>query len=242
MKKDKILLVGLLVLLLILGGVMTFFAFQQEEKEMEKTDAIKIKEEYAKLNGQTNEKNQEAYPIVELNEKNPFVIATEEKIIDILENSSGIIYFGFAECPWCRSLLPSLEKVALEEKISNVYYLDVKSIRDVMELDDSNKPIVKEEGSKGYYKILELLEEHLEDYTLYTKDNKEVKTGEKRIFAPTVVAVSNGKVKKIHVGTVKTHKSGYEKLTSKETEELEKILKELIESIQESGTCTKEAC
>lgn len=242
MKKDKILLVGLLILLFILGGVMTYFAFQQEDIVVEKTDAIKIKEEYAKLNGQINEMSHEAYPIVDLEDSNPFVIATEDEIIDILKNKSGILYFGFAECPWCRSLIPILEEVALEENLKEIYYLDIKSIRDVIELDDNNKPIIKEQGSKGYYQLLEILDDYLEEYTLVTTENKEVNTGEKRIYAPTVVAVLDGKVQSVHVGTVKTQESGYDELNKQEIEELKKVLKTMIESVEKSGTCTKEGC
>lgn len=240
MKKDKIMLILLLVVFIIVGGVMIFFAFQKEEETPLKSDAIKIKEEYEKLNDQTNKSNQ-TYPTVFLTNENPFVKKTEEEIIEILEKGTGIIYFGFASCPWCRTLMPILETNAKELNIDRVYYLDVQNIRDILELDDSNKPIVKEEGSKGYYKIIQLLDEFLTPYTLTDKENKKIDTGEKRLFAPTIVSVKDGKVMSVHVGTIKSQKSGYDELSDSQKKELTKVVKELMET-SISLTCKNEAC
>jgi len=91
-----------------------------------------------------------------------------------------------------------------------------------------------------YYKILEILESKLKDYTLTTKENKQIKTGEKRLFAPSVVAVQNGEIKDFHEGTVDSQNSGYDPLKKEEKEELQKKFTELINSIS-IGVC-KEGC
>ena len=57
MKKDKIILVLLLVMLLIVGSIMIYFSFKDDVKVVV-TDATKIKEEYENLNNKINEDNQ----------------------------------------------------------------------------------------------------------------------------------------------------------------------------------------
>ncbi len=232
MKKDNIILIGLLVAIALIAILCGFLAFESKEEQKElKTDAIKIKEEYASLNNQIIESNKKTYKEVNLSDKNPFVYKTEEEIVKILEKETGIIYFGFNSCPWCRNMIEVLESAAEEKSLGEIYYLDIKNIRDVLSLDENNKIIKEKEGSSNYYKILNLLDAHLREYTLKTKDNKTIKTGEKRLFAPTVVAVENGEVKKIHETTVSTHKDPYTEMTEKEKEELKNIYENLIDSI-----------
>jgi len=133
MKKDNIVLISLLGIITIIAVVCGYFTFKNQEKEIKK-DAIKIKEEYASLNDVTNEKNKKKYPEVILEDSNPFVYKTEEEIVEILKNGTGIIYFGFKSCPWCRSMIKELETVAKKENIGEIYYLDIENIRDVLVL------------------------------------------------------------------------------------------------------------
>ena len=83
-----------------------------------------------------------------------------------------------------------------------------------------------------------MLDEYLDEYILTGKDGEEVGTGEKRIYAPTVIAVSNGEVTGIHVGSVSTQESGYDTLTDEEKEELKDIYSELIDSMN-VGMCNE---
>lgn len=232
LKKDNMILIGLLILIVLVACVCGYFAFQKSESETEnKTDAIKIKEEYASLNDKINESNQKQYKTVNLSDENPFVYKTEEEIIKILESKSGIIYFGFKSCPWCRTMISVLEESSKEENLSVIYYLDIENIRDVLSLDENNKIITEKEGTSSYYKILELLDQALEEYTLVGNDGSEVKTNEKRLYAPTVIAVSNGTVESIHVGTVSSQSDPYKDLTEEEETELKEIYKEMIEIV-----------
>ena len=160
------------------------------------------------------------------------------KIIEILEGKTGLIYFGFPECPWCRSILPVLEEAAIENKVAEIAYLNIENIRDVLELDENEKIVTTKEGSNNYYRILKLLDDYLEEYTLTDEEGNEIKTGEKRLYAPTVVAVSNGKIVGFHSGSIETQKNGYEPLTAKEKEELKKIYTDMIEKMSE-GTCNE---
>lgn len=240
MKKDNIIFLGLLGIVVLILSICAFFAYQKEEQIPDLTDAEKIAEEYKVLNNEINEQNNLAYPIVELSNENPFVYASEEEVIRVLKEGTGVIYFGFPSCPWCRTLLPVLESAAKEVGIGRIYYLNISEIRDTLELDENNKIVTTKEGSNGYYQILNLLDEYLEEYTLIGKNNERVTAEEKRLFAPTVVSVLNGEIVGFHEGTVSTQENGYAPLPEEETEDLKSTLSTLLEATL-AGTCN-EAC
>ena len=240
MKKDNLILLILLGVVVVLVVVCGIFAYQREEQTLSKSDAEKIAEEYASLNDQVNETNNLTYPSVDLGVDNPFVYVSEETVIDLLENGTGVIYFGFSSCPWCRSMLPILNEAASEVGMGRIYYLNVQDIRDTLELDENNKVVTTKEGSNGYYQIVCLLDEYLSEYTLEGKKNELVDTNEKRLFAPTVVGVRNGEIVGFHEGTVDTQENGFSTLTDEEKEELKKIYVEILNQTLE-GTCN-EAC
>ena len=239
MKKENWFFLGLLGVIVIIACGCGFLAFQKVEDTSVITDAVKIKEEYEMLNETINDNNLK-YPTVTLSDDNPFVYRSESEIIDILNNKTGVIYFGFSSCPWCRSVLPILEDAAREVGLAQVFYLDIQNIRDVLELDENNKVVTSKEGSNGYYQIVELLDEYLSEYSLTNEKGEEISTGKKRLFAPTVVGVLNGEIVSFHEGSLDSQKSGYDALDDKEKEELKKIYVELIQKTLE-GTCN-EAC
>ncbi len=230
-------LIGIIILIACGCG---FLALQKVEETPVITDAIKIKEEYELLNGKINESNNLNYPVVTLSIDNPFVYRSESEIIDILKNRTGIIYFGFSSCPWCRSILPILEEAAREVGVAQIFYLDIQNIRDVLELDENDKVVTSKEGNNGYYQIVELLDEYLSEYSLENKEGKEISTGKKRLFAPTVVGVLNGKIVSFHEGSVDSQKNGFEPLSDVQKEELKSIYVDLIQKTLE-GTCN-DAC
>lgn len=239
MKKENVVFIALIFVIVCIAITCGYFAFREEEVgHVELTDAVKIKEEYAAYNEQVNENNNRTYPTVNLSDDNPFVYITEEEAIDTIENKTALLYFGYASCPWCRSVLPVLESVAKEKNVSEIKYLDIEDIRSVLELDENNKVITTREGTSNYYKLLNVLDDSLEEYVLTGKDGEKVGTGEKRIYAPTVIAVSNGEVTGIHVGSVSSQKSGYDTLTEEEIGELKDIYRELIDSMS-IGICNE---
>ena len=240
MKNDNRVFIGLILIIVVIALVVCFFAFKKEEIEEVKSDAIKIKEEYSILNNQVNENNNKTYPIVELRDDNPFVYKNEDEVLELLKNKTALIYFGFSSCPWCRSMLPVLDEAAKETGIASIAYLDIKNIRDVKELDENDKIVTTIEGTSNYYKILDVLKKELDDYVLTTKSGKKINTGEKRLYAPTVVAVRDGKITGIHVGTLDSQKSGYDALTDKEKKELKNSFVDLIHTMNE-GICN-DAC
>lgn len=235
-KKNKLILLILVTITFLVVGVCIYSV--KNNKEIE-TDAIKFLNEYSEFNGQVNEVNGKNYVNVTISDKNTVKYIKEDKAIELLEKGTGVIYFGFSTCPWCRSLVSTLTEVA-QEKNETIYYLDILNIRTTFELTEGKLSKLKE-GTKGYYKILELLDEHLEEFYLTDDANNKFDTGEKRLYAPTMVAFNKGKITDIHVGTVESQKSGYDSLNETQIIELENRIEKLIES-KNLEICTNEKC
>lgn len=139
-----------------------------------------------------------------VDDDNLFVYRSIEEIIKILENGTGIVYLGFPECPWCQAYVPYLNEVAAKNEITKIYYYNI--------LND------RKEETEEYKKILELLQ----DYVEY--DNE----GNKRIYAPTVIFVSNGKIVGVDSETAKDTK-GYKNPEEYWTDKRVKALKERLD-------------
>ena len=196
MKNKKIyIIIGLIVI--VLGVIVALWGFgvfdnNKEPNNVENTNAIKFKEEYEALNGQENASGK-AYREVSIPSDNPFVYATPQEVIEMMDNKETFaVYFGFKSCPWCRSVIENLIKVAKDLNIKKIYYIDVLNIRDTYELNSKNKAEKTSDGTEGYYQLLEAFADVLSDYTLTTSKGKVVKVGEKRIYAPNIVSVVEG--------------------------------------------------
>lgn len=175
---------------IILLLVISFFLVGCSSK-----DNIKFKEEYESLNGKiTNNNNY--YSVLNINKKNNIKYKTDSEMVDIIKNSkeNAVIYFGFATCPWCRTMVENLIDVTNALNIKNVYYVDIYDIRNSLSVADNNQIITTQMGSVSYYELVDLLKDYLDDYTITDKDNSIINTNTKRIYAPNVVAISNGKV------------------------------------------------
>ena len=225
----------IVVLLLSMSGCK-----KKVEKE---SDATKFKQEYESINNKVNEKNNKKYRSITISKNNPFVYSTAEKIVDrIKEKETFLVYFGFKECPWCRSILEQLTKASIDLSIAKIYYVDVTGIRDVKELDEDNNIITKEKGTEAYLELIELLKDVLEDYTL-TKDEEKIEVGEKRIYAPNVVAIQNGKALQLETGIPEELTDPYMKLTESMKKYTYNKFKCLIKCIEEEKTtCQKNSC
>lgn len=107
------------------------------------------------------------YPV---DKDNVFVYRTLEEINNILENGTGLIFLGFPECPWCRGYAPIINEIAKQKKLEKVYYFNIKNDR--------------EDNTKLYQKTVKLLGDNLR----YDDE------GNRRIYAPSLIAVKNGKI------------------------------------------------
>lgn len=203
----------LLSLLMIVAVIGLTGCGNNEDEKVVKTDAIKFKEEYESINGEElyGKKARE----LTIPEKNPFVYATADEIVEMMDNDETFaVYFGFNTCPWCRAAVSTLIDVANDLGLKKIYYVDVKEIRNVLEVVDG-EVTTKKEGSKGYMKLLKKLDNVLDDYELTDEDDKEVDAHMKRIYAPNIVSVVDGKAEKMTTATSDDLENPYDELTDK---------------------------
>ena len=204
------------------------------------TDAKRFKKEYESLNNKKVEETKNKYRKVKIRSNNSFLYKDASEIIEMINNKeSFIVYFGFSECPWCRSVIEELDKASKDLNYKEIYYVDIKNIRDKYELDSKNKLVLKENGTSDYKELIQLLDEVLDKYVITTKDGKEINVGEKRIYAPNIISVSNGRAKKLETGISDKQKDAYQELTDKMKNETYKKFKCQIKCLMEEETkCT----
>lgn len=196
------------------------------------SDAIKFKQEYESLNNIINKNGKNEYLKINIDKNNPMVYKTSKEIVDILKNGTGIIYLGFSKCPWCRNAVPALIDVAKNTKTKEIYYLDIYDIRNELVLDDNKNIITKKPGTTDYLDMVKLLNDYLKPYDGLEDESI------KRIYAPTIVFVKDGKVLKIHEGTVESHTNAKESLTKDQYNELKQIYTDAIGEVYNANVCT----
>ena len=238
MKKKLIVLAFLLILAMgIFAGI-----YCKNKIDYEKTDAYKFKTEYESLNGEETGYNDNVYRKLNIAKDNKIIYSSAEEIVNKIDkNETFVVYFGFSKCPWCRSMIENLISVS-KSYDQDVYYVDVLEIRDKIEYKDG-KLETTTKGDKNYMKLLDLMGDVLSDYEVTDDDGNEYDTNEKRIYAPNVVAVVNGKATKMVEGVSEDLKDPYGKITKKQNEESKKQLECIFKCLEEAGVCTKKgAC
>lgn len=196
-------------------------------------DEVKFKEEYESLNGKTQ--NDKKIMNIEVLDDNNMVYVDSSEVIDIIKNKTGVIYFGFPTCPWCRNAVPVLLDAMKDAGLNQIYYANLLEERDQKHLDEG-EIVTDKEGSKNYQELLELLKDHLGAYEGLEDDSI------KRLYFPTVLFVKNGKVEDIHIGTVDSQENPYERLTDKEYKELKNIYTKAIKKVQVLTCDTDKTC
>ncbi len=236
--KKKVIIIGLIFM-----SLFTLTACHKGEEKL--TDAKRFKEEYESLNDIKRKKDGKKIRSITISDDNPFIYKDASDIVDAINNKETfVVYFGFADCPWCRSVIPTLIEVANDLGLDEIYYVDVKDIRDILEINDQGEISTTKKGSADYYKLLELLKPVLEDYKLTDKDNNEIDTNEKRIYAPNIVSVVQGIPTELESGISKKQTDPYMKLTKEMKRETYNKFKCSIKCVVENNTtCTKDkAC
>ena len=219
-------------LILILVVVITLTAC---DKKKSNKDALAFKEEYELLNGEKNKKGTE-YRKLDIDEDNPYVKTTAEKIVEMINNKETFyLYVGDSMCPWCRSVLEKSIEVARDNDIEKIYYIEIwddegtEILRDKYELKDEKINKVSD-GTKAYKELLKKFDKVLSDYTLTNEDDEKIEVGEKRIFAPNYFYIENGKVKKMIEGISEKQADPYEELTDDILEDEEEQFEDFFKS------------
>lgn len=151
-------------------------------------------------------------------EDNVFVYRNIDEIINILEHGTGVVYLGFPECPWCTAYVPYLNEVAQDNDVEKVYYYNI--------LND------RKENNDNYKKLVDILKDYL-------KFDEE---GNKRIYAPSVIAVKNGEIIDFDDETAwdtKGYKTPEEYWQNEDLEGLKKKLAKMFEDTK-SNFCTSD--
>ena len=141
MDRDKKIFLGIVLLLLVFMIFVGIIVFKEkrETSNVDNTEAIIFKNEYETLNNMVNENNGKSYKELIISSNNPVDILSEEETISLLESGTGVLYLGFPECPWCRSMLPVLLQTLDNMNIDKLYYFNIKDKRDTLTLNSKNK-------------------------------------------------------------------------------------------------------
>lgn len=199
-RKSLVTILGIVTLLMLLVGCQaiedtteaegeaTDATTENDEAEVHITDALAFKLEHEELNGVPHPDNSELlFKEMYIPEDNPFRYAEFDEIIDLLEDGTGIVYFGFPTCPWCRNLVPVLTNAAIDFGVDEILYRNVLYDRNILELEDGEVVEVRA-GHPGYYQVLDILGDFAPEY-------RELEDASiRRIFVPAVVFVQDGEM------------------------------------------------
>ena len=206
----------------LLIGMISFIYLRPE------STSTRFKLEYESLNGKENESG-ETYPNVNIPNDNKIVYSNYDQIFEVLDDT-GVIYFGYPKCPWCRNAVPVLLEAAEEVGINQIYYLNNETDRDTKILKDG-KVITEKEGSDNYNKLLEKLGDKVSTYEGLEDESI------KRLYFPTVVVVKDGEITDYIEGTVDFQKDPYTPLTKTQRQELKD---KYIEAMRNLLSCDRE--
>ena len=165
--------------------------FNNREKNFA-TDGERFQYEYESVNGKRDDYGEKMRNL-SISAENPMVYESYEGVIERIEGKETfVVYFGYAKCPWCRGAMEAILNSAKQCNVNTIYYVDVYNSRDLYELKDGNA-VQKKKGENGYVRLLTLLENVLSDYELANEDGTLLNVGEKRIYAPNLIVVKEGK-------------------------------------------------
>lgn len=230
MKKNVIILSFIVVIALVIA--ILFFLLNNKGM----SDGERFKQEYEELN--------DSHLEVNIDSDNMIKYIGLEEAIDIIKNDTGVIYFGYPSCPWCRNAVPVLLDAASSTSLDTIYYVNAYNIRDVKEIDEDGNIVTTNEGDRLYDDLLGVLDDILDPYTI-TDDNGEViDLGEKRLYVPMVLFVKDGEVVSYHLSTVDSQEDPSISLNDSQRDELYNIYLDGINNVvggicnvQESGSC-----
>lgn len=193
MKKKVILITSLclLLLIIILSLVLSY------------NDELRFKLSYESIN--FYEYNNGKIIEVSIPWDNDVIYLNEKETLDFLNNETGILYFGYNTCPWCRNVVSVLVETA-QENNQKIYYVDSNKL-DLKSINDELFTI-------------------LDDYLMSDEE------GNKVLALPDVYFVKEGKIIGHHIGTVDGYNNPYKKMTDSQKQELKNIYQQLIEEMR----------
>lgn len=193
MKKKIIIIIPIMI---ILVSIICFVTYQD--------DQLRFKLSYEYINYMEYDNGKKIKVSIPSNNKIKYVSNTE--ILDILDSKTGIIYFGYNTCPWCRNAVPILIEAAKENNIETIYYADIHKL-----------------------KLSNIREELYNKLDSYLSVNEE---GKKALAVPAVYFVVDGNIVCNHTGTVDSYHNPYNKMTTEQEQELLNIYNDCIKEMK----------
>ena len=182
------------------------------------SDSSQFIEEYCSLNSTLSSNGLRVMPTVNLSDDILVKYIKSSDVVSFIENGSGVIYFGFPECPWCRSMVTKLFEAASTCNYREpILYANLVDERDTISLSDNRELIVEDPGSDSYHEVVSILYDYLLPYS--GLDNPEIH----RLYFPMVVYFNEGNIVYSHIDTVPTQSDPYVPLTKEQSEELKAI-------------------
>lgn len=234
--KKKVIIIILLMALLSITGFSIYNNYKNKNYKESTTDAIKFMIEYENLNNKLKADGINKHTEINIIEENVIKYSNYNEIISVLDSGTGVIYFGYPECPWCRNAAPELVKVAKETGLETIYYFNDMSIREQKSLDDNGNIIVDKEGTDEYYNLLTRLSDYLGSYKGLNDETI------KRLYVPTVVFVKEGNIVGVHIGTVESQTDPSILLNDEQREELQQIYRENMEKVLNNSCSVDVPC
>lgn len=230
MKKNIVIIISIIIVITIMSLVLVFM--KTDEPKINYTeDEIKFKTDYEILNG-TELAQDYVLKTIDIDSDNNVKYINDNDIIDKLTKGTNIIYFGWEDCNWCRSVVPTLIETLKENEIDTLYYYNFKDLRTSYEnKTDENK-------SKIYEDILSIIGNDIT--SVFNEESN--RSGEKKILAPTVVFIKDGNYVGLHVKSVDSHLNSTDELTDKQIKELKNIYKNNISKLENNVCSDNEGC
>ena len=218
------------VLILVLAVALVFGVTGCGTKKKDNKKALEFKKEYEKLNGKTARYGK-PHRTLNIPKDNPMIKITPAEVLEKIEKGETFyLYVGDSLCPWCRSVIETAIKVAKDNDVKEIYYIDFwddennEILRDVYEYKDGQ--VVKTvEETEEYKKMLDLCPEYLglRNYTIKDDKGNEIEVNTKRFFGPTFLSVKDGEFEKYTDGRSIKQDSPIEKLSDEVLEDMENI-------------------
>lgn len=148
---------------------------------------------------------------------NVFTYRTINEINKILKTDTGLIFLGFPKCPWCRGYVPIINEVAKKEGLEKIYYFNIYEDR--------------KNNTEEYQEMVKLLKGFLRyDYE-----------GNERIYAPSLIAIKNGKILEFddtRYWDNKKYDSAEEFWQSADLKPMKEKITKMINEVNEKSACT----
>ncbi len=217
-KKQKI-TIAIILLVAVVSIIYLIVINSKENKgNFSNSDEIKFKNEYETLNSKKKDDGTNEYINVNISGTNKIKYSNITEVINTLKNGTGVIYLGFPECPWCRTMIsPFIDVVSNYSSLHQVLYYDAREIRDSKHLDENGNIVVDKAGTEEYNELVSILYDYLDVY--YGLNDPTIK----RLYLPTVIFVKNGKVIGVHNGTLDAQTDVKVSLTEDQIKELKGI-------------------